>query len=89
MSVQRKTGSAQWLHAYAIRYRNAQFFGERVMPVHISSSAGTRFIAKEATEAIEPAISGNVLDEPAPSVEPGVEEIPFECGPRVLSDLLN
>ena len=24
-----------------------------------------------------------------PEVEPAVEEIPFECGPRVLSDLLN
>lgn len=75
--------------AYAIRYRNAQFFGERVMPVYINSSGGTRFISKEAAEAIEPTISGNVLDEPAPPVEPGVEEIPFECGPRVLSDPLN
>jgi hypothetical protein len=75
--------------AYAIRYRNAQFFGERVMPVYINSSGGTRFISKEAAEAIEPTVSGNVLEDPAPPVEPGGGGLPFECGPRALSDLLN
>ena len=75
--------------AYAIRYRNARFVGERIMPVYINSSGGTRFLSKEAAEAIEPTISGNVLDEPAPSVEPGLKKVPFECGPRALNDMLN
>ncbi len=32
------------------------------MPVYIDSSGGTRFISKEAAEAIEATISGNVAE---------------------------
>jgi len=70
--------------AYAIRYRNTRLFGDRITPVSIDSSGGTKFLSQEAAEAIEPTITGNIIDEPAPRVEPGVTDVPFACGPRAL-----
>ena len=68
---------------YAIRYRNARFLGERIRPVYIDSIGGSRHLSKEAAEAIEPTVTGNVLDEPAPQVKPGITAVPFDCGPQI------
>lgn len=68
--------------AYGIRYRDIQFSGERIMPFYINSIGGKKRLSKEAAEAIEPSISGNILDEPAPPIEPGQGDISFACGPR-------
>jgi len=68
--------------AYAIRYRNARFFGERIMPVLHASIGGSRHLSEEAARAIEATVTGNVLDEPASPVEPGATDVPFACGPR-------
>ena len=70
--------------AYAIRYRNARLFGDRVMPVYVRSDGGSRHLSKEAAEAIDHSVTGNVLDEPAPLIEPGVTEVPFACGPQAV-----
>lgn len=70
--------------AYAIRYRNARFSGERIQPVYINSIGGSRHLSKEAAEAIEPTISGNVLEEPSLPIKPGQREISFTCGPQTL-----
>ena len=43
--------------AYAIRYQNASFFGERIMPVLISSTGGTNHLSEEAANAIKPTIN--------------------------------
>jgi hypothetical protein len=68
--------------AYAVRYRNARFFGERIKPVNISSIGGSSHLSKEAAQAIKPTVSGNVLDEPAPQVKPGMTKVAFEYGPQ-------
>jgi hypothetical protein len=70
--------------AYAIRYRNARLFGDRIMPVYVRSDGGSRHLSKEAAEAIDHSVTGNVLDEPAPPIEPGVTEVPFACGPQTV-----
>jgi hypothetical protein len=72
--------------AYAVRYRNARFSGDRIMPVYIRSIGGSRHLSKEAAQAIEPTVSGNVLSEPAPRIKPGQIEVPFACGPRPLDE---
>ena len=68
--------------AYGIRYRNVRLSGDRILPVYVRSIGGSRHLSKEAAEAIEPTIAGNVLDEPAPPIKPGVTKPPFDCGPR-------
>ncbi|MAF65279.1 MAG: hypothetical protein CMJ84_06430 [Planctomycetes bacterium] len=70
--------------AYDIRYKDVRIFGDRVMPVHISSIGGSRHLSKEAAEGIIPSITGNVLDQPAKPVKPGVKEVPFACGPQPM-----
>ena len=70
--------------AYSVRYRNARFFGERIMPVYVSSIGGSRHLSEEAAQAIEPTVSGNVANEPYPEIQPGQTEVPFACGPRPL-----
>ncbi len=70
--------------AYAIRYSNARFSGGRIMPVLIQSIGGSRHLSKEAAEAIEPTVTGNVVDEQAPPIKPGITKPPFACGPRAL-----
>jgi len=40
--------------------------------------------SKEAAEAIEPTVTGNVVDEQAPPIKPGITKPPFACGPRAL-----
>ena len=68
--------------AYDIRYKNARIFGNRVMPVHVSSIGGSGHLSKEAAGAITPSITGNVLKQPAKAVRPGVRKAPFACGPQ-------
>ena len=68
--------------AYDIRYRNLRLSGERIMPVYVHSIGGSRQLTREAAEAIDHSVTGNVLDESAPPIEPGVTEVPFACGPR-------
>jgi len=58
--------------------------GERILPVLVQSIGGSRHLSKEAAEAIEPTITGNVVDEQAPPIKPGVTKPPFACGPRAL-----
>jgi hypothetical protein len=70
--------------AYGIRYRNARLCGDRIRPVYVRSIGGSRHLSKEAAEAIEPTITGNVVDEQAPPIEPGTTKAPFACGPRPL-----
>lgn len=68
--------------AYSIRYRNARLFGDRIRPVSVNSIGGTRHLSEEAAEALDHSITGNVLKEPAPPIEPGVTGVPFACGPK-------
>lgn len=68
--------------AYSIQYRNARLSGDRIRPVYVASIGGSSHLSKEAAEAIEPTITGNVLAEPAPPIEPGDTEVPFACGPQ-------
>jgi len=68
--------------AYDIRYKNARLFGDRVIPYAIHSIGGTRFLSKEAADALDRSITGNVLDGPVPRIEPGTTTVPFACGPR-------
>jgi len=68
--------------AYDISYRDARTFGDRIMPVLVHSIGGSKALSREAAEAIDRSLSGNVLDEPAPPVQPGVTEVPFACGPQ-------
>ena len=42
----------------------------------------TSALSNEATDAIDRSVTGNILDEPAPPIEPGVTEVPFACGPQ-------
>jgi hypothetical protein len=70
--------------AYSIRYRNARFSGDRIQPVYVYSIGGSRSLSKEAADALDRTISGNVLDEPAPPIKPGVRKVPFACGPQPL-----
>jgi len=78
--------------AYGIRYRNMRLSGERIMPVYVQSGAdgywGKR-LGKDAKDALRSLhqmkgglITGNVLEEPAPPIKPGVTEVPFSCGPQ-------
>ena len=68
--------------AYDIRYKDARIFGDRVMPVYIHSIGGSRHLSKEAAGGITPRITGNVLDQPAKPVKPGVRNAPFAYGPQ-------
>ena len=68
--------------AYDVRYKDARFFGDRVTPVRVSSIGGSGHLSKEAAGAIAPGITGNVLDEPAPLIKPGVRKAPFVFGPQ-------
>ena len=68
--------------AYAIRYRNVRFSGERIMPVYARSNGGTTHLSKEAADALDQRVTGNVLAEPGPPIKPGVTEAPFACGPQ-------
>ena len=68
--------------AYGIRYRDARLFGDRIKPVLIHSIGGSAALSKEAADAIDRSVTGNVLDEPAPLIEPGATEVPFACGPQ-------
>jgi hypothetical protein len=68
--------------AYSIRYRNARLSGDRIRPVYVSSIGGSRHLSEEAAQAIERTVTGNVVDEPAPPIKPGVTKVPFACGPQ-------
>jgi hypothetical protein len=68
--------------AYAIRYKNARLFGDRILPVLIHSIGGGSALSREAADAIDRSVTGNILDEPAPPVKPGETEVPFACGPQ-------
>ena len=72
--------------AYDVRYRNIRLSGERIVPYVISSAAdskyGRRFLSPEAARSFEHTITGNVLPDPAPPIEPGVTDVPFACGPQ-------
>jgi hypothetical protein len=72
--------------AYDIRYRNIRLSGERIVPFVIGSAAdskyGSRFLSPEVARSFEHTITGNVLPDPAPPIEPGVTEAPFAYGPR-------
>ena len=70
--------------AYAIRYRNARLFGDRIMPVLIQSIGGGKALSKEAADAIDRNVTGNILDKPVPPVKPRDTEVPFACGPQPL-----
>jgi hypothetical protein len=70
--------------AYGVRYKDLRLFGERIRVVRIASIGGSRHLSEEAAGALDHSITGNVLDEPAPPVEPGQTEVPFACGPQEL-----
>ena len=70
--------------AYDIRYTDVRFFGERIMRYAIDSIGGSRHLSEEAAEALDHSVTGNVLDEPAPVIEAGVTDVPFDCGPQPL-----
>ena len=68
--------------AHSIRYTNARLFGDRTIPYAINSIGGSRYLSKEAADALERTIEGNVIVMSGPSVEPGVTKVPFACGPQ-------
>ena len=79
--------------AYNIRYRNMRLSGENILPVRVASVAdgywGMRLgeEAKAALHALHQMkkadlITGNILDDAAPPIKPGVTEAPFAYGPR-------
>jgi hypothetical protein len=70
--------------AYDIRYRDLRLFGERIKVVGVNSIGGSRHLSREAADALDHGITGNVLDEPAPRVKPGITAVPFDCGPQPL-----
>ena len=70
--------------AYDIRYKDARIFGDRVMPVHISSIGGSGHLSKEAADGITTGITGNVLNQPEKPVRPGTTDVPFAHGPQLL-----
>ncbi len=70
--------------AYSIRYRNARLAGDRIKPVQISSIGGSRHLSKEAALALEHTVTGNIVEEPAPPIEPGKTTVSFACGPQVM-----
>ncbi|MHC4626508.1 MAG: sialate O-acetylesterase [Planctomycetota bacterium] len=70
--------------AYSIRYRSIRLSGERIKPVQISSIGGSRHLSEEAAQALEHTVTGNIVDEPAPPIKPGITEVPFACGPQAL-----
>ena len=52
-------------------------------PVYVSSIGGSRHLSEEAADAIKRTVTGNVVDEPAPPIKPGVTQVPFACGPQL------
>ena len=70
--------------AYDIRYKNACIFGDRIMPVLIHSIGGGKALSKEAADAIDRNVTGNILDKPAAPVKPGDTTVPFACGPQAV-----
>ena len=52
------------------------------MPALIHSIGGSRALSKEAADAIDRNVTGNVLDKPATPVKPGDTTVPFACGPQ-------
>jgi hypothetical protein len=68
--------------AYDVRYKDARIFGDRVMPVHVSSIGGSGHLSREAAGAITLGITGNLLEQPAPPLKPGVRNAPFVFGPQ-------
>jgi hypothetical protein len=74
--------------AYSIRYRDARLSGERIKPVQISSIGGSRHLSEEAARALEHTVTGNIVEEPAPPIRPGITEVPFACGPQAMEQLV-
>jgi hypothetical protein len=70
--------------AYDVRYRDLRLSGERIRPVYVRSIGASRHLSREAAQAIDHSVTGNVVDEPAPEIEPGMTDIPFKCGPQPL-----
>ena len=81
--------------AHSVRYRNMRLSCERMKPLRVESIAENisfrSAIGKEAAEALlslhekkADVITGNVLDEPGPPIEPGTTEVPFTCGPQTM-----
>lgn len=71
--------------AYGIRYSNIRLSGERIRPVYVRSIGGSRHLSEEAARPLDHTVTGNVLDEAAPPIEPGQTEVPFDCGPQELN----
>jgi hypothetical protein len=78
--------------AYDVRYRNMRISGERIRPVRVRSLADDPYWGKkldpETAKALRSLggkksdrITGNLLEEQAPPIKPGVTEVPFACGP--------
>ena len=67
--------------AHSVRYLNVRLSGERIRPVLVRPG---RSLCKGASEALDRTVTGNVLDEPAPPIKPGVTEVAFDCGPQPL-----
>jgi len=74
--------------AFDIRYKDARTFGDRIMPVYIRSSGGSRELSKAAADVIDrkTCITGNILKEPAKPPKPGDTTVPFACGPQPLEE---
>jgi len=70
--------------AYDIRYKDARIFGDRVMLVHVSSIGGSGHLSKEAAGGITLGITGNLLQQPAPALKPGLRKASFVFGPQSM-----
>ena len=68
--------------AYSIRYRNARLSGDRIKPVQISSIGGSRHLSEDAAQALEHTVTGNIVEESAPQIMPGIIDVSFAYGPQ-------
>ena len=68
--------------AHGIRYRDVRLSGDRIKPVQISSIGGTRHLSRDAADALDRTVTGNVVDKSAPPIKSGVTDAPFACGPQ-------
>ena len=70
--------------AWNVRYKDARIFGDKFMPVYIRSIGGGNSLTKEAANAIDGKVTGNILGKPATLPKPGDTTVSFACGPQPL-----
>lgn len=70
--------------AYGVRYSDIRLVGERIMPVLINSIGGSEKLSKDAADALDRQVTGNIVDKKTTPPVPGDKSIPFLYGPVSL-----